>query len=174
MLEPVCLYVGARVPVPVRVRVRVHTLQGWWLLGRWILSLLRLAKPIKIPRLHDVTLSMSYITHAMTIREMLKQSRVRPITHHGRWFEFGSELLLLFVSSFQTRGGRGSRGLHCPHPIPLQEDMSLVYIQPDVQQYYLLDYDKHEEIEQKGRAAAASRFKVRRDGVLQRCGPCEG
>ncbi len=35
-----------------------------------------------------------------------------------------------------------------------------MYIQPDVQMYYLLDYDKHEEIEQKGRAAAALKFKV--------------
>jgi hypothetical protein len=39
--------------------------------------------------------------------------------------------------------------------------MSFVYIQPDVQMYYLLDYDKQEEIEQKGRSAAAVKFKVR-------------
>ena len=51
--------------------------QGWWLLGKMILSLLHISEPIKIPRLHDVSLSLSYITHAMTIREMLKQSRVR-------------------------------------------------------------------------------------------------
>ncbi len=50
--------------------------QGWWLLGKMILSLLHISEPIKIPRLHDVSLSLSYITHAMTIREMLKQSRV--------------------------------------------------------------------------------------------------
>jgi hypothetical protein len=50
--------------------------QGWWLLGRMMLSTLRISKPLKIPRLHDVTLSMSYITHAMTIRELLKQGKV--------------------------------------------------------------------------------------------------
>ncbi len=38
--------------------------------------------------------------------------------------------------------------------------MSIVYIQPDVQSYYLLDYHKQEEIEKKGRVAATSKFKV--------------
>ena len=73
-LTVVCLYFGV---------CDAGGVQGWWLLGRMILSLLHVAKPIKIPRLHDVTLSMSYITHAMTIREFLKQSRVRQCPSHA-------------------------------------------------------------------------------------------
>ena len=38
--------------------------------------------------------------------------------------------------------------------------MSIIYIQPDVQSYYLLDYHKQDEIEKKGRVAAAAKFKV--------------
>lgn len=51
------------------------SLSGWWLLWRHILAILRLSKPLKIPGSYDITLSMSYIAHTMSLRGLLKQGR---------------------------------------------------------------------------------------------------
>lgn len=52
------------------------SLSGWWLAWRWLLSLLRLADPVQIPRTPDVAIQLSYISHNMALRELLRQGLV--------------------------------------------------------------------------------------------------
>ena len=41
-----------------------------------LLSWVGIGNAIKIPRMHDVTLTLSYISHNINIRELLKQGTV--------------------------------------------------------------------------------------------------
>jgi hypothetical protein len=50
--------------------------QGWWFLAQMVLSWLRLRPSLKIPRQHDVALSLAFISHSINIRELLKQGLV--------------------------------------------------------------------------------------------------
>jgi predicted acylesterase/phospholipase RssA len=47
------------------------TLSGFYIAWKWFLSLLRLAPPLKIPPLSEVTLKVSYISHSMQMRQLL-------------------------------------------------------------------------------------------------------
>lgn len=46
-------------------------LSGWWLMWRIILAKLRIMDPVHIPTQHDVTLLLSYISHAIMLNRML-------------------------------------------------------------------------------------------------------
>lgn len=138
------LSVRYAVPVPIslsrftRYSCLVAPVQGWWLLRQMILSMFRLAKPIKIPGQYDVALTLSYISHAINIRELLKQGLVH--VSEGSIVYWCTVLLSSGVS---------------------QEDKSIVYIRPEVQAYRLMEYHKFDEIVSKGRDAALKKLKVR-------------
>jgi lysophospholipid hydrolase len=49
-------------------------LSGWWVAYKYILSMLRLSKPLKIPPLSEIALKVSYVSHSMMIREVLARA----------------------------------------------------------------------------------------------------
>jgi hypothetical protein len=47
------------------------SLSGWWVAWKWLLSLVYLSKPLRIPPLSEVALKVSYISHTMLMRELV-------------------------------------------------------------------------------------------------------
>jgi predicted acylesterase/phospholipase RssA/CRP-like cAMP-binding protein len=50
------------------------SLSGWFIAWKWCLSMLRLSPSLRIPPLSEVALKISYISHGMMIRNLLKHA----------------------------------------------------------------------------------------------------
>ena len=50
------------------------SLSGWYLASRWLLALLRLGPPVRIPTTADLHTKLLYVSHSMVIRETVRDS----------------------------------------------------------------------------------------------------
>lgn len=49
-------------------------MSGWYLAGKWLLSMLRLTQPLRIPSLSEIGLKVSYISHSMQLAQFLRHA----------------------------------------------------------------------------------------------------
>ena len=49
-------------------------LSGWYIAWRWLLSLVRLGEPVRIPTTADLNFKLLYVAHSMVIRETMRDS----------------------------------------------------------------------------------------------------
>jgi len=50
------------------------SVSGWYLAGKWLLSMLRLTPPLRIPSLSEIGLKVSYISHSMQLAQFLRHA----------------------------------------------------------------------------------------------------
>lgn len=55
------------------------SISGWYVAAKWIASLLRLGRPLRVPPLSEITLRVSYIAHSMMVRELMATADERII-----------------------------------------------------------------------------------------------
>lgn len=59
--------------------VTSRNVQGWWLLWKKLLSILRLGQHLHIPNMADVNMQLAYISHNMMLKRLLSVGKVRRV-----------------------------------------------------------------------------------------------
>jgi lysophospholipid hydrolase len=50
------------------------SISGWYLAWRWVLSVLRIGEPLRIPSLSEISLRVAFISHSMMLRDLLARA----------------------------------------------------------------------------------------------------